>query len=325
MSAALAASRRTRAWRGLSLATYGVLGTFAACFILFAILRTSAFLTGSNLAGISNVAAIDALLAAGITVPLIMKDFDLSIGSAASLSSAVSIVLLSNDGWPVAGAIALALGVGAAVGLLNGLIVAVLGASSFIATLAMGSVLTGLEYLLTNQRTIVGNVPDAFLTIGSASVGGVILPVFIVVVVVAIIAAMLTQTALGRYVQAVGSNADASRIVGLPVTRLRVLGFLVSGVCAALAGIFISAIAGNSFPNAGSGHLLPAFAAAFLGATLFPARRFSAVGAAVAAWLLEMVATGLVELNLASWTINVFNGAVLIAAILTALRSLNRT
>jgi ribose transport system permease protein len=121
-------------------------------------------------------------------------------------------------------------------------------------------------------------------------------------------------------VRAVGSNPAASRLLGLPVTRLRIIALMLSGGCAALAGIFIVATAGNSFPNAGEPHLLPAFAAAFLGSTLFPARRFSLIGSWAAAWLLEMVATGLVELNLQSWTINVFDGLVLIVAIVTAMQ-----
>jgi ribose transport system permease protein len=83
----------------------------------------------------------------------------------------------------------------------------------------------------------------------------------------------------------------------------------------------MSAISGNYSPSQGAAYLLPAFAAAFLGSALFPARRFSVVGAAAAALLLQMVATGLVLLQLEAWTINVFNGVVLAAAILMARRA----
>jgi ribose transport system permease protein len=313
------AARATR-----TLTSFGVVGTFAVCFALFAVLKSSAFLSGGNMADISNTAAVNALIAAGVTVPLIMGDFDLSIGSAASLGSALMIVLTASDGWPVWGALLFVLGVAVSIGLVNGVVVARLKASSFIATLAMASVLTGIEYLLTDQRTIVENVPAGFTDFGGVAVGGLIYPVFLVVALLAVIGTLLSQTALGRQIQAIGSNADAARIVGLRVTRIRTIGFVVSSLCAVTAGLMIAAVAGNSFPDAGQSHLLPAFAAAFLGGTLFPSRRFSAVGAGIAAWLLEMIATGLVQLNLDSWTINVFNGVVLLAAILTAQRTVSR-
>ena len=309
---------------GPTLMTFGVLATFVICFAVFAIAESSVFLTGSNMAGIANVAAIDALIAVGVTVPLIMRDFDLSVAAAASLGSALVVVLISENAWNLWAAITVVLMIGALIGLVNGVIVARLGASSFIATLAMGSVLTGVQYLLTDQKTVVGNLPLAFTDLGGVLAVGLVVPVFAAVAVAGVVAVALTQTAFGRYVHAIGSNPEAAAIVGLRVTRVRILGFVVAGMCAVLAGVFISTVSGNSFPDAGQSHLLPAFAAAFLGATLFPSRRFSALGAAGAAWLLQMIATGLVDLNLASWTINVFNGVVLIAAILTARRTLGR-
>lgn len=308
-----------------ALSSYGVLLTFAAVFAFFAIDMPSVFLTGRNMADILDTAAVPALIAVGLTIPLVIGDFDLSVGSAASLAGALTIVVMAKHGWAPVPAAIVALCVGLLVGLLNGLIIAVLGASSFIITLAMGSVLTGVEFLLTNQQTIIIGIPKSFVDFGTAAVGGVQVPVFIVLGIAIILAFALSQTPFGRYVRAVGANRSAATFLGLPVRRLRVSALVISGVCAALAGVFIVSVAGNSFPNAGEPNLLPAFAAAFLGSTLFPSRRFSLIGTWAAAWLLEMVATGLVELNLASWTIYVFNGLVLMIAIVAALHGRRRS
>jgi ribose transport system permease protein len=299
---------------------YAVLLTFAAVFAFFAVDIPGIFVSGHNMANITNAAAVDGLLAVGITLPLIVRDFDLSIGSGASLSGALAIVLMSQHGWSPIPAVLAALLLAVAVGFVNGGLIARLGASSFIITLAMGSVLVGVEFLLTKQETIILGIPPSFTDFGTASIAGVQVPVFLTVALTLGLAFIVAQTPVGRYFRAVGANPDAARFLGLPVVRLRVAALVVSAVCAALAGIFIVSVAGNSFPNAGEPHLLPAFAAAFLGSTLFPSRQFSLVGSLISAWLLEMVATGLVELNLQSWTIDVFNGLVLMVAIVAALK-----
>ncbi|WCB93409.1 L-arabinose transport system permease protein AraH [Baekduia alba] len=313
------APRGARLGHLAALSRYGVLLTFALVFVGFAIAIPDVFLTGRNMSNIINSAAVPALLAVGLTVPLVIGDFDLSVGSGASLGGALTVVLMASHGWSPVAAVAAALVVAAAVGALNGTIVAVLGASSFIITLAMGSVLTGVEFLLTKQQTIVVGIPQGFTDVGTASVGGVQVPVLITLGVAVVLATVLGQTPFGRYVRAAGANRTAAELLGLPVRRLRVGALMVSAVCAGLAGVFIVSVAGNSFPNAGASQLLPAFAAAFLGSTLLPSRQFSLLGAWASAWLLEMVATGLVELNLDAWTIDVFNGLVLIVAIVAAL------
>jgi len=312
---------RLRVVRGDLAATWGVLLTFALVFVFFSLDIPGVFFQAANLASISNAALIDALIAAGLTVPLVMGDFDLSVGGMASLSSALCVVLMALHGWSTGTAIVVALLVAVAIGVLNGILVAVLNASAFIITLAMGSVLTGIEFLLTKQQTVNTGLPTSFTDIGSASVAQVIAPVFVVAVIVAVVGLVMSHTVAGREVYAVGANREAARLAGVQVVRRRLIGFTVSAGLAGLAGIFISATLGDSSPSSGAPYLLPAFAAAFLGSVLFPSRRFSVVGAAIAAWLLQMVATGLVEENLEAWTINVFNGAVLILAVLTALKT----
>jgi ribose transport system permease protein len=290
-------------------------------FIFFSVDLPGVFFRGENHASICNSAVVEALIAAGLTIPLVMGDFDLSVGSMASVSGALAVILMAQDGWSVVPAIIAGLALCVVFGIVNGILVAVFNASAFIMTLAMASVITGVEYLLTKQETIVSGIPKGFADIGSASVGGVIAPVFVVVGIVLVAGLIMSHTIAGREVYAAVANREAARLVGVRITRLRMVAFVISALLAGLAGIFISAILSDTTPNAGSSYLLPAFAAAFLGSVLFPSRRFSVVGAAIAAWLLQMGATGLVEENFAAWTISVFDGGVLILAVLTALKT----
>jgi ribose transport system permease protein len=237
----------------------------------------------------------------------------------ASLAGAMSVVLMSMHGVGVAPAIALSLVVAVVVGLVNGFLVAVLNLSSFITTLAMGSILTGIEFKFTDQHTIVDNIPSGFLNLGSPKTGGLIGPFFLLLVVCVLGGLVLSASRVGRNMYAIGANPEAARLAGVPVRWMRVGGFVIAAVLAAVAGIVITAVAGSSFPNAASSQLLPAFAAAFLGSVLFPSRRFSVVAAVLAAFLLQMVSTGLVQAAYPFWTTYIFNGVVLVAAMLTAL------
>jgi ribose transport system permease protein len=300
------------------LASYAVLLTFVAIFVLFSLARPAVFPTWDNAVSILNASTVTVLIAAGLTPALIVNDFDLSVASMTSLGSALVVVLTAQLAVSTPLAISLVLLAAMAVGCVNGLLVVAHPGSSFIMTLAVGSVLTGIEFLLTDQKTIFTGIPPSLTDIGSIGILGIVLPLMVAVLLAAALSTAVATTTFGRQVYAVGSNAKAARVIGIPVARVKVACMCLSALLAALAGIFISATTGNSYPSAGAPYLLPAFAAAFLGSTLFASRRFSPMGSALAAILLQAVATGLVEMNYASWTIYAFNGLVLILAVTAA-------
>jgi ribose transport system permease protein len=299
-------------------ASYAVLLTFVAIFVFFSFARPAVFPTWDNAVSILNASTVTVLIAAGLTPALVVNDFDLSVASMTSLGSALIVVLTAQLAVSTPLAILLVLLVALAVGCVNGLLVVAHLGSSFIVTLAVGSVLTGIEFLLTDQKTIFTGIPQSLTDIGSIGIFDVVLPLMVAVLLAAGLSTAVATTTFGRQVYAVGSNAKAARVIGIPVARVKVACMCLSALPAALAGIFISATTGNSYPSAGAPYLLPAFAAAFLGSTLFASRRFSPMGSALAAIMLQAVATGLVEMNYASWTVNAFNGLVLILAVTAA-------
>lgn len=300
------------------LSAYAVLFTFVVIFAFFSIERPTVFPTWDNAVAIFNASSVTMLIAAGLTPALIVNDFDLSVASMASLGSALVVVLTAQHGVSTPLAILLVLLVAVIVGCLNGALVVIHKGSSFILTLAVGSALTGLEFLLTGQKTIFTGIPRSLTDIGTEGIQSVVLPVLIAAVLAITLSAAVATTIFGRQIYAVGANARAADVIGIPVARVKIACMCVSALLAALAGIFISATTSNSYPSAGAPYLLPAFAAAFLGSTLFASRRFTPLGSALAAILLQGVSTGLVEMNYSSWTINAFDGLVLILAVTAA-------
>lgn len=308
--------RRRPAWTSV-VARGGVLIALLLVIVAFGIARPDSFLTWNNATAILQQAAAPAILAIGLTVPLALGEFDLSIGSMVGLggASAVALITLSGVPWPVA--ILIALLIGLLVGVVNGTFIAYLGASSFVQTLAMGVILLGVEYLFTNQQTLYSGIPDGYKAVAqSDALLGVNNQIWFALLVAVLMWLFLDQTETGRRIYAVGGNPDAARFAGVSVKRLRVLGFVIVAVAAAITGILMTAQGGSSTPNAGVPFLLPAYAAAFLGSATFRPGTFNVPGTVVAVLFLGVIQTGLQMLQISTAWINIIQGVVLIAAML---------
>lgn len=314
------AELRGERWRSLGprVRRYGVIGTFLVAFAVFGIIKPDEFLTWHNFSNILSSAAVPAIVACGLTVPLIMDDFDLSIGGVLAFVGSLVVVLQATNDWDYQAAIALGLVVAIAIGLLNGVLIARLGGSSFVITLALGSVYSGLVLWVTDSQTIYTGLKPGFLSLGQDSLLGVRLPIVYAIVIAIVLFLVTERTVLGRKFYAVGENATAAYLTGMPVKRLRTYGLVLSALAAGFGGMILFAQAGSTYSNAGSPFLLAGFSAAFLGAALRRNGRFSVIGSAISVVLVQAVSTGLVIVNLPAWTTNVFEGSILAVAILLA-------
>lgn len=292
-------------------ARYGVLAALAAMVAWFSIARPSAFPTTSNWEAILEQASPLAVVAFGLTVPLAIGDFDLSIGGMMSLGSASTVALMAFDHLALVPALLVGLAVGAIGGAINGYAVSYLGASSFIITLASGQMMTGGQYVITKEATIFQGLPAAF----GAMTSGLRVVVF-AVVVAAVLWVVLERTEPGRYVYAIGSNREAARFAGLRVKQWRLASFVCVGFCASLGGILVASQAVSESPDLGTPYLLPTYAAVFLGSAMLRPGRFSLIGTAFGALFLQVLQTGLAMLSLSSAAIQLVDGGVLAAAIL---------
>jgi len=303
---------------GAAVSRYGLIAALLLAIAVFSALRPDSFATWDNLRSILTLAAPLGIAALGFTVVLIVGEFDAAFGAVIGLSGAASFVLMT-DGLPWPLATLVALGIGLAAGSTAGGIVAFAGASSIIVTLALSTVLIGVEYLFTDQETLYGSVPTGFTNLGqSEPLLGINAQVWIALLVAVLLHLVLSRTEAGRYLHAIGGNRDAALLSGVRVKALGVTAFAVSGLCAAIAGLLIAAQSASSSPAAGQPYLLPAIAAAFLGSAMVPRGGFSVPGTIVGVLFLGVIQTGLTMLELSTAIVNVVQGAILIIAVVAS-------
>ena len=266
---------------------------WAAIVVVFSIWVPDTFPTIATVKQVLNANAITALAALAITVPLAARVFDLSFAYTMTLTGVITAHFLSV-GVPLLPSLLLGLGAGVVVGIVNGVVVVVMRIDSFIATLATGSLIQALITMATGDTAIISTkLQGGFAKIGQTNVAGFTLPVAYVLVVAVAIWFLLEHTATGRRLYATGFNPDASKLAGVRVDRLRFVSLVVSGSLAGASGLVLASTIGSGDPSAGTSYLLPAFAAAFLGATQIKHGRFNAGGTLIAVLLLGTGTTGL--------------------------------
>ncbi|MFJ5260044.1 ABC transporter permease [Streptomyces sp. NPDC088387] len=299
---------------------YGTPGVLVLLLIGFTA-ASPAFLTGQNLLNILNQSATLAIVAGGLTLPLVAGKFDLSFAAVVSLSGILAVGFLERSGLPWLAAILLALAAAGVIGLANGLLVAQLRIDPIVATLGTSTMLLGINYAYSNGTPITLK-PGPFTDIARASVMGVPAPVILTVIVLGGLWLTLNFTLLGHHMQAVGTNQVAARMAGVRVARITVIAFAICGLCAGLAGILLSARIGSGQVTAGDGYLLNAFAAVFLGASVLRDGDFHILGTLVGVLIVTVTFNGLSLLGAESYVQFLFQGGILVAA--TALSGTSR-
>jgi ribose transport system permease protein len=312
------ASRRASLARQVS--RYGVPLAIVGTFVVFSVLRPDSFFTELTIKGILRDCIPLMIVALGITVVLAMNDYDLSVGGLISLCATVVIVLVSSEwvgmNWVLA--ILVTVAFGALLGLANGILIAYVRLPSFILTIATGTVFAGLALQIVDSQSVYLGIPESFVELGSGSFLGFSNQVFIGLALLIAAHLYMRHTEQGRYMYAIGGNPEAARLAGVRVQRLRATGFALVGAAAAIAGILINSAAGAANPNTGVGLLLPAYAAAFLGSSMFRVGVFTPLGTALGALYLQIIGTGLTILNLAGPIVQMIQGGILVAAVLVS-------
>lgn len=312
--------RRGRVSTGQLAGKYAVIAAMVVTFIAFSIAKPDSFLTWLTIKSILRDAAPLLIVALGITVVLIVSEFDLSVGGLAGLMGTLAVVGVSGAhlGLPVWLAVLMTLAVGALLGTLNGALIAYLGASSFIVTLGMGTVFNGIDDQVLGSNTIYEGIPAGYGSIASGSQFGISNQVFIALGVALLLGVLLRQFEFGRYLYAIGGNREATRLSGIRVRALTLSAFAVSGLCVAAAGLLVSSQAGSANANSGLGFLLPAYAAAFLGSAMWRLGSFTVVGTILGALFLQIIGTGLTLFSISGALVAIIQGSILVAAVLVS-------
>lgn len=304
----------TRAKFGEIGSRYALLGIAVLIFVFFAFTLPGTYATGPNILVMLSSQAIPLLLTLAVLVPLRTGDFDLSVAANMIFCSSLLGILVRNDGMNLGLAIAITLVAGLAIGLLNGLLIVVVGVNAFIITLGAMTVLTGLAFGITKGQVIT-NLPPELLSLGRTQILGLPAAVWYGWLLAAVLWYVFEWTPFGRHLLFVGGNAEAAKLAGIPVRKTRILAFACSAVLASVAGIVLAAKQGSVDPSVGASFLLPPYAAAFLGTTVIQLGRFNVLGAIIGAYALVVGITGLLLGGSQSWVTDVFNGAALMAAV----------
>lgn len=302
----------------LRVGRYGTVFGLLILVAVFATLKPNVFPTARNLLNILNQISLLGICASGLTVCLVMNEFDLSIGAMATLGAVLAA------GWlpslhPVLAAAAV-LGVCAGIGLLNGLIITSLRVSSFMTTLGTMTVLMGFSYWYTSGSGAIlySGIPEAFLRVGKGMFLRVPYLVFFMIAVMLALHLLLNHTAPGRRMYAVGGEPTAARFAGISIARLKILGFVTSGALAGLTGILLVARLGLAEPTIGDRFLFDAFTVVFLGAASIRVGRFHVLGTLIGALIMGTIFNGFTLLDVPYHLQLVVQGAILIAAVTAA-------
>lgn len=294
----------------------GVLGTIVLV-IGFAVYLPGIFLTETTFRTILSNQAATGILAMAALLPLAAGQFDLSFAAVAGLSLVVSVKLSTETSLSLPLVILAAIGCSLACGVAIGSLIAFLNLDSIIVTLGASTLILGILEYLTGGKTLYGHFDPRFLNLGRGSLG----PVPYVVVFLAALSLLvwiwLEHTPSGRYTLAVGSNPTAARLAGRSVARTYLLVMMASSLLAGIGGVLLAAQANVAATATAPGYLLPALAALLLGATQVRDRA-NVAGTLIA---LILLGTGIKGLQLAGaedWVTPVFNGAVLILAVIAA-------
>jgi ribose transport system permease protein len=293
---------------------YFVVLLLPALIILFAILAPSTFFTAYNFETILTTNAVLIILAIGETAVLVTGEFDFSFGGTLGLSAAVVVMLITNLKMPTLEAVFISLLAALLVGVVNAYFVVKLKVKSFIVTLGMGTLTTGIGLGITGSQTISN--PSKFLsTVMTKRIVGVGLPFFYGLILVAIIWFLLEYVKTGRNMYFSGEGRKAAFLAGIHVNKIRAGVLIFSAFTAWLAGMVMLGQTTAVDATYGGPYLLPVFAAVFLGFTTIRSGRFNALGTLVGVLVLAVGSTGLEILSVASWITQVFDGGVLIVAV----------
>ncbi|MDF3311075.1 ABC transporter permease [Rhodococcus sp. T2V] len=298
---------------GAWLAKGSLVVVLVALVIVFTLINGSTFFSSDVLRLVLSTQATVGVIALAVTVASVVGQVDLSVAGVMGGSAGIA-ALQAADGASSVVAIASALLYALVFGLANGLLVTYARMGSIIATLATGTIATGVGLAIVGPETIT-TTSAGFLNLFSSTVGGIQTAFFILVALTIGATTVLQGSLLGRRLFFVGQNKDAASLLGIKVRRLTIGSMGIASLLAGFAGVMLTGQNGGASVTQTGGYLLPAFAATFLGTSAIVPGRFNAVGTFIAAYVLGTALIGLNMAGVPQWSSYLFNGGLLIVAL----------
>ncbi|MGI6161496.1 MAG: ABC transporter permease [Christensenellales bacterium] len=277
-------------------------------------LTTEHFASPRNFTAILTQMSINGILAVGMTFCIIIAGVDLSVGNVLSLVGIVLAVCL-RAGIPTAPAVILAILVGVVCGLINGLLISKGKLPAFIATLGMMSVAQGVALIICEGRAIYGMMTDLSFY-GSGKIGFVPVAWIIMLICFGIAYFVFHHTRLGRYVYMIGGNEEAARLSGVSVTTYKTIAFTISGLCAGIGGVIMTARLNSADAVVGNNMQMDAIAAAIIGGTSMSGGEGKIIGTFLGSLIMSMIRNGMIQLGVGSYPQQVVIGLIIILVVL---------
>ena len=315
-------------WRNV-LARFGLLFALVLLVVVLSFL-SDRFLTTSNIINVLRQISINAIIAFGMTVVIIGRGIDLSVGSLLAFvgvfSASLAVGGSSGEGGGLAVPLVIlaGLGVGVLLGMANGAFVAFAGIAPFIVTLAGLTIFRGMALAWTDGRPVSG-LPEVFSTLGYGTFLGVPMPIWIMLAFLLVTHVLLQYTALGRSVYAIGGNEEAARLSGIPVRRVLLFTYAYTGFASALAALVLTGRLNSAQPTAGAMFELDAIAAVVVGGTSLFGGRGGVFGTLIGALIIGVINNGMNLLNIESFYQQIVKGGVILLALLIDRLLANRT
>ena len=296
----------------------GNIGIIAVLIIMCVIvsIATDKFLTTNNIISVLRQISINTYIALGMTLVIILGHIDLSVGSIVAMSGTLTVGLTVNQGMPLIVAIIIGLAVGTLAGFISGFIVSHFKVPAFIITMAMMNIASGIAYVYTGGQST--RITDKmFIAIGTGYLFNVIpLPVVYMVILIAIFSFLLSKTKFGTYVYAIGGNREAARLSGVPIKKIEIIVFTLSGALAAFAGLVLCSRMYSGQPSVGSGYDLDAIAACVLGGTSMTGGKGRISGTVFGAMVIGIISNGLNLIGVSSYWQLIIKGLIIACAVL---------
>lgn len=301
---------------------YGIIFTIVITFSYFVVVTGGRFLKTENMINILRAMSIVTIIATGVTISLVVGGFDLSVGSIASLSMAVSVAMFVWYEQGIFIAILVALLVSIMVGLVNAFMIEKLNIPDMLATLSSMFIFAGLSMTFSKGKIISenmimenGSVSEGVIPQAFTKLGEVPTIIIIMLIIIVVIHVFLTFTKHGRYMYIVGGNPEAARLSGVNVNKYKILAYALSGLLAGIGGLLMAARMGQANPSAGAGYLMEAVAAAYIGYSFLGAGKPNAIGTFFGALLMVGLSNGLVMISMPYYSMDIIKGIVLVLAL----------
>ena len=305
---------KNNAFIGALRANLGILSVLVLLIVLLSFL-SPVFLKYDNIISVLRQVSINMYLALGMTLIIITGGIDLSVGAIVAMCGTLTVGFIVTNGLPIWLAIVIGLALGTLCGFLSGLTIATLKLPAFIVTMSMMNIAKGIGYVYSGGRS-TRLVDDAFNALGTGYLSFIPLPVLYMLILLVVFSVILNKTKFGTYIYAIGGNRESARLSGVPIKKVEIAVYTISGALSAFAGLVLCSRMYSGQPSVGDGYELDAIAACVLGGVSMSGGVGRISGTVIGVLVIGIISNGLNLMNVSSYWQLILKGLIILCAVI---------